>query len=100
MFKKVVAIASVAALLTATAPAAFAHGYEHGGYRHGGGGHFGGGPLIALGALAGLAVGAAVLSNAYAAPPPAYYYPPPAYPAPGYYAPPAYYAPPPTGYGQ
>jgi hypothetical protein len=92
MFKKVVAIASVTALLAASP--AFAHGYRHedwGHHDHGGGN----GALIALGAFAAFAGVAAVLSAQHQeAPPPVAYVPPPAYPAPGYYAPaPAYYAP-------
>jgi len=83
MFKKLVAVASVTALLAAAAPiTAEAHGWHHGGFRAG--------PAIAFGALAGLAVGAAVVASA---PPPAVVYAPP----PAYY-PPAYYAPPPVAY--
>jgi hypothetical protein len=105
MFKKVVAIASVTALL-ATATPAFAHGDRHdGGYRHGSSGSDNAG-LIAFGALAGLAIGAAILSSQHNdAPPPVVYAPPPAPayyapPAPAYYAPPApaYYAPPAPAY--
>ncbi|SRR5258706_14311713 len=101
MFKKVVAIASVTALLAAS-PA-----FAHDGYRHGGG-HYGyqhehsdrgpNGALIALGAFAAFAGVAAILSSQHQEAPVAYA-PQPAYPPPAYYAPaPAYYAPAPTYY--
>ena len=95
MFKKVVAIASVTALLAATP--AFAHGYRHEDWGH----HDRGanGALIALGAFAAFAGVAAVLSAQHQEAPPVAYAPPPAYPAPAYYAPaPAYYAPAPVYY--
>src|SRR5947209_8182167 len=104
MFKKVVTIASVTALLaTATVPA-FAHDRGYRGGHHGGGGN---GAAVALGVLGAFAVGAAILSATHPAPPPvAYapapaYYPPPAYYAPqpqAYYGPQAYYAPQPQAY--
>src|SRR5689334_8960752 len=90
MFKKVVTIASMTALLaTATVPA-FAH--DRGG--HGGLAGGGNGAAVALGLLGAFAVGAAILSATHPAPPP-----PVAYaPAPAYYPPPAYYAPQPQAY--
>ena len=93
MFKKVVTIASVTALLaTATVPA-FAYDRGHRGGHHGGGGG-GNGAAVALGVLGAFAVGAAILSATQPAPPP-----PVAYvPAPAYYPPPAYYAPQPQAY--
>ena len=75
MFKKLVATVSVVALLGAATPA-FAH--DHGWHRGPG---FG--PLVALGAVAGVALGVAALTAPHPAvvyaPPPAYYPPPPAY---------------------
>ena len=79
-------------------------GYGHRGYYGGHRGYYGGhrghgGAGIALGAILGLGVGAAILGATqprYYAPPPVYYAPPPrAYyaPPPVAYAPPRYYAP-------
>ena len=87
MLKKLVAVASVTALLAATTPiAAEAHEFHHGGFRAG--------PAIAFGALAGLAIGAAIVGSTYAPPPAVVYAPAPAY----YPPPPVYYAPPPVAY--
>ena len=95
MFKQVVAIASVTALLAASP--AFAHGYRHD--DRGWGHHEEHGPngaLIALGAFAAFAGVAAVLSAQHQEAPVAYAPPPAYYPAPAYAPAPAYYAP---GYG-
>jgi hypothetical protein len=93
MFKKIVAIASVTALL-ATATPAFAHGY----YRDDGGNAAG---LLAFGAIAGLMIGAVVASHHHEEAPPVYYAPPGYYPPQGYYAPaPAYYPYPPATYAR
>ena len=74
----------------------YGRGFYGGGY---GGGYrgYGGGGGLALGAILGLGVGAAIVGAnqpRYYAPPPVYYAPPPAYYAP----PPRYYAPA-YGYG-
>jgi hypothetical protein len=88
MFKKVVAIASVTALL-ATATPALAH------ERHGHGHSDNAAGLLAFGAIAGALIGTAILAQHHDEPPPVAYAPPPAY----YPAPPAYYAPAPAYYG-